>query len=103
MREYAREKVLYSIDTFDREEREERTTQVLADVTAHFSEEYEDGEEIIADVLYDMTKEAVRTRIIEEGVRPDGRALTEIAPYGAKSACSRGRTGRACSPADRRR
>jgi polyribonucleotide nucleotidyltransferase len=80
VREYAREKVLYSIDTFDREEREERTTQVLADVTAHFSEEYEDGEEIIADVLYDMTKEAVRTRIIEEGVRPDGRALTEIRP-----------------------
>ncbi len=80
VREYAREKVLYSIDTFDREEREERTTQVLADVTAHFSEEYEDGEEIIAGVLYDMTKEAVRTRIIEEGVRPDGRALTEIRP-----------------------
>ncbi|NLT16049.1 MAG: polyribonucleotide nucleotidyltransferase [Clostridiales bacterium] len=80
VREYAREKVLYSIDTFDREEREERTTQVLADVTAHFSEEYEDGEEIIAGVLYDMTKEAVRTRIIEESVRPDGRALTEIRP-----------------------
>lgn len=78
VREYAREKVLYSIDTFDREEREERSTQVLADVTAHFSEEYEDGEEIIAGVLYDMTKEAVRTRIIDEGVRPDGRALTDI-------------------------
>ena len=78
VREYALEKVLYSIDTFDREEREERSTQVLADVTAHFSEEYEDGEEIIAGVLYDMTKEAVRTRIIDEGVRPDGRALTDI-------------------------
>jgi len=80
VREYAREKVLYSIDTFDRDEREERSTEVLADVTAHFSEEYDDGEEIIAGVLYNMTKEAVRSRIIGEGIRPDGRALAQIRP-----------------------
>ncbi|MFZ5975559.1 MAG: polyribonucleotide nucleotidyltransferase [Bacillota bacterium] len=80
VREFAKEKVLYSIDTFDRSEREERTSQVLADVTAHFSEEYEDGEDTIANVLYSMTKEAVRARILNEGIRPDGRSLTQIRP-----------------------
>ena len=80
VREFAKEKVLFSIDTFSRDERDKRSTQVKEEVWEHFSQEYPDNQRDIEDVLNSMTKEAVRARIIEEGVRPDGRELTEVRP-----------------------
>ncbi|MBE5817484.1 MAG: polyribonucleotide nucleotidyltransferase [Clostridiales bacterium] len=34
----------------------------------------------IDEVIYNITKETMRRRILDEGIRPDGRALTEIRP-----------------------
>jgi polyribonucleotide nucleotidyltransferase len=80
VREYAVDKVKYSVDTTDRAVRDERTKEVLEDVTAHFEEEYPGSEEDIESVLYDLRKEVVRDKIINHGIRPDGRDLTEIRP-----------------------
>jgi len=80
IRAYAIDKVAYSIDTNDRKVREERTQEITADVKAHFAEEYPGQEGDIENVLYALRKELVRDRIINKGIRPDGRAFTEIRP-----------------------
>jgi len=80
VREYAMDKVIYSLDTTDRKVREARTEEVTSDVLAHFAEEYPDSAADIQSVLYDMRKEIVRDKILNQGIRPDGRAMTEIRP-----------------------
>ena len=80
VRAYASEKIDWVLDTFDRKEREVREQEVTADVQAHFAEIYPEGKRNIDDALYYLKKEKVRAKIIDNGVRPDGRATTEIRP-----------------------
>lgn len=80
VREYATDMLRDALSHFDRQERSEAQDRVDADVKAHFAETFPDCERQIGDVLYKMTKEIVRERIINDGVRPDGRKLTEIRP-----------------------
>ena len=80
VREYADAKLDYALDTFDREERQNREEEVEADVQAHFAEVFPECEKQIGNVLYKMKKEKVRAKILDKGVRPDGRSLTQIRP-----------------------
>jgi len=80
VREYSREKVEWQLDTFDRKVREERSEQVKAEVIEHFAEEYPDSASDIDMILYNLTKEIVRDKIINRKIRPDGRAQDEIRP-----------------------
>ncbi len=80
VREYADAKLDYALDTFDRTERQNRQDEVDADVKEHFAEIFPEQEREIGDVLYKMTKEKVRAKILNQGVRPDGRTQTEIRP-----------------------
>jgi polyribonucleotide nucleotidyltransferase len=67
-----------ALDTFVRAERQANEDAVKKDVQEHFAEIFPGKAREINDVLYYLTKEKVRARILNEGVRPDGRALTEI-------------------------
>ena len=78
--EFARTKVEWQLDTFDRKEREVRTEQVKAETIAHFAEEYPDSAADIDAVLYNLMKEILRDKIINKGIRPDGRTHTQIRP-----------------------
>lgn len=80
VREYADKKLDFALDTFDRQERQQRQDELNEDVLAHFAEVYPDKQKMIADVLYKMTKEKVRAKILTKGERPDGRKLKEIRP-----------------------
>lgn len=80
VRAYADKLLDHALDTFDRETRQNRQEEVDKDVKAHFAEIFPDSEKFIGDVLYKMTKEKVRAKILDKGVRPDGRKLTEIRP-----------------------
>lgn len=80
VREYADKKLDYALDTFDRDERQARQEEVDLDVKEHFAEIYPESEKIIGDILYKMTKEKVRSKILNQGIRPDGRSLEEIRP-----------------------
>ena len=80
VREYATDMLTKALDTFDRQERSENQDRVDKDVKEHFSEIFPDKQRQIGDVLYKMTKEIVRGKIINKGIRPDGRKLTEIRP-----------------------
>ena len=77
---YAREKVEWQLDTFDRHEREQRTAEVKAETIAHFAEEYPDSAADIDAILYNLMKEILRDKIINRGIRPDGRTHTQIRP-----------------------
>ncbi len=80
VRSYANEKLDFALDTFDRQERQSRQDAVDAEVKDHFAEIFPECEKQIANILYKMTKEKVRAKILDKGIRPDGRALTEIRP-----------------------
>lgn len=80
VRAYADKLLDHALDTFDRETRQNRQEEVDKEVKAHFAEIFPDSEKFIGDVLYKMTKEKVRAKILDKGVRPDGRKLTEIRP-----------------------
>ena len=80
VKEYAYEKLVKALDTFDRETRQQNQQAVDEDVKEHFAEQFPDREREISDVLYKLTKEIVRGKILNDGVRPDGRKTTEIRP-----------------------
>lgn len=80
VREYADKKLDFALDTTDRETRQNRQEEVEKDVYAHFAESLSGKESEIGDVLYKMTKEKVRAKILSKGMRPDGRKLKEIRP-----------------------
>ena len=80
VRAYARDKVEWSLDTFDRYEREDRSNQVKEETVAHFAEAYPDSEKDVDSILYTLTKEIVRDKIINRHIRPDGRKQDEIRP-----------------------
>ena len=80
VREYAYDRSRWVFETFDRHERQAREEQVKKETIEHFAETFEGREQEIADALYNINKEIMRARILGEGVRPDGRALTQVRP-----------------------
>ncbi len=83
VREYADKKMDFVLEAFDRYEREAREDALNEEVLAHFADEWNDEQKkvkFILDSLYYLKKEKVRAKILDKGVRPDGRALTEIRP-----------------------
>ncbi len=80
VREYADEMLTKALDTFDRQQRQANEDEVNENVQAHFAEIFPDKKKEINDALYYMTKEKVRARILNEGIRPDGRKTTEVRP-----------------------
>ena len=80
VREYAYDKVQWMFETFDRGERNAREAEVKKDVAEHFQTQFEGRETEVGDALYAIEKEVMRRHIIDNGVRPDGRKLTEVRP-----------------------
>lgn len=80
VRAFADKMLTEALNHFDRQQRSEAQDKVDELTHAHFADIYPDCERQIGDVLYKMTKEKVRSRILNEGVRPDGRKLHEIRP-----------------------
>ena len=80
VRAFASDKVEWSIDTFDRKEREARQAQVEAETLEHFADIYPENTREIKDSLYYLNKEKVRAKIFDKGIRPDGRGLKDVRP-----------------------
>ena len=80
VRAWAMDKVRWQMDTFDRHEREVRTEQVKAETIAEFAPEDPALAKDVDAILYQMTKEVMRSKITNDKIRPDGRALDEIRP-----------------------
>ena len=80
VKEYADKKMDEVLSHFDRQERERAEEDLDNDVYAHFAEQFPEGKKDMGEVLYAMKKAKVRAKILDEGIRPDGRKLTEIRP-----------------------
>lgn len=81
---YAYDKILEAIQSADKMEREDALDEVTEDVKNHFAEKYPEREKEIDEVLYETKKKIVRSRILNEGLRPDGRGMTEIRPLSSE-------------------
>ena len=80
VRAFAADKVEWSIDTFDRKEREARQAEVEKETLEHFADIYPENTREIKDSLYYLNKEKVRSKIFDKGIRPDGRGLKDVRP-----------------------
>lgn len=77
---YGKEKLIEAIKTLDKQERIENMELVKQEITDKFIEIYPENALDIKEILYKMTKKEVRRMILEEGIRPDNRKLTEVRP-----------------------
>lgn len=78
--EWADKKMDYVLDTFDRTEREARDDALNKEAIEHFADIFPDDLCSVGDALYALKKVKVRAKILDKGIRPDGRSLTEIRP-----------------------
>ncbi len=86
--EYADKKLDKVLEEFDRQEREREEEVFDKEVLEYFLNKYPERENVkkdVAEVTYAMKKKKVRAKILEQGVRPDGRKLTEIRPIWCES------------------
>jgi polyribonucleotide nucleotidyltransferase len=80
VREFAVPKMKEAIKTPEKQARLDAMDAVEVETKEHFAEIYPEGGKDIDAVLYNITKETVRTMILDEGIRPDNRKLDEIRP-----------------------
>lgn len=80
VRQYAEDKMRAAIQTFDKMERLDNMDAVEAETKEYFEEIYPENGKDIDNVLYAITKEQVRSLILDDGIRPDNRKMTEIRP-----------------------
>lgn len=80
VREFATEKMVFAIKTVEKQERMANMDAVEKETKEHFAEIFPEGEKDVAEVLYNIKKENVRAMILDDGIRPDNRKLTEIRP-----------------------
>ena len=77
---YGYDKLYAALDTFDRQERQDRQAAAEAEIIEHFAEIYPDQMREVKDSIYYIVKGIVRAKIFDGGVRPDGRTLKEVRP-----------------------
>ena len=65
-------------------EREDRLDQIKADVMASIGSEFEGREKELSAALRSVTKNAVRQRVLTDGIRIDGRGLADIRTLSAE-------------------
>ena len=78
VREYAFEKCQYCFETTERSVRQEREDAVKADCKEHFAEQFEGRMNEVMDALYYLNKEIMRKKILDSGVRADGRGPADV-------------------------
>lgn len=80
VREYATDRINVAVRNADKLAREAALSEVNAEIQEHFAEAFPEREAEIAEILHDILKEEVRRAILNDGIRPDGRALDQIRP-----------------------
>jgi polyribonucleotide nucleotidyltransferase len=63
-----------------KEERSQKNKELEEEVLTALAEKYPEQEKVIKSILHDMEKDLMRKRILEEGIRLDGRNTKQIRP-----------------------
>lgn len=77
---YAQEKMVEVLTNFNRQDRQEAEEALDKEVFDYFAEKFPSARRDIFETLYKMKKTIIRSKILNDGIRPDGRALDEIRP-----------------------
>ena len=85
VREYAVDKMREAVHTVEKQERLDNMDAVEVETQEHFAEIFPDSEKDIGNALYTITKEQVRSLILDDGIRPDNSKYTEIRPIGCET------------------
>lgn len=72
------DRCVWSFDTFDRHERQGREELVKMEAREAFAQEFEGRINEVDDALYYLNKEIMRKKILDNGIRPDGRSLRQV-------------------------
>ncbi|NLI21821.1 MAG: polyribonucleotide nucleotidyltransferase [Clostridiales bacterium] len=80
VREFAYDKCAWTFETTVRAERQQREEQTKQETLEHFAQQFEGRLGEVSDALYYLNKEIMRRKILDDGVRPDGRGLTDVRP-----------------------
>lgn len=78
--EYGKDKIVAAVNNPDKIQRIANIDAAFEDIKAHFEEEMEEFGKDISQVMEEIEVAEVRREILEDDIRPDGRALTEIRP-----------------------
>ena len=78
--EYGKDKIVAAVNNPDKIQRIANIEAAFEDIKAHFEEEMEEFGKDISQVMEEIEVAEVRREILEDDIRPDGRALTEIRP-----------------------
>lgn len=80
VRSHATEKIKVAVRNPDKLAREAAVNAVNEETQAALAEQFPDMQKDISEVLHDILKEEVRSAILHQGIRPDGREMSEIRP-----------------------
>ena len=83
--EYGREKLIAAINQKDKVVREKMTEEAKDDIREHFEEYAEEFGKDIEATIEKIEIDEVRREILEEEIRPDGRAIDEIRPLSSET------------------
>jgi polyribonucleotide nucleotidyltransferase len=78
VRSYAREKIALAVKNPDKLARQNDLEALEKETVERLAEKYPEQEKVIADIFSRDLKEIVRSMILEDRERPDGRSLEEI-------------------------
>lgn len=78
--EYGKEKIISSLRTKNKIEREENLDKITNEILDKFLENHEEQKSEINEAIESVIVKEVRRLIIEEGIRPDDRKLDEVRP-----------------------
>jgi polyribonucleotide nucleotidyltransferase len=81
---YCEEKIKTALKNVEKAVREEQLELVKRETKEHFFEIYPENEKDIKNILDSLVKKILRAMILEEKVRPDGRAWDEIRPISSE-------------------
>jgi polyribonucleotide nucleotidyltransferase len=69
-----------AIELTVKKERRAKLTEATADIVGQLAEEFPEQERKIRNAVYSLTKKLVRSRVVNENVRLDGRSTDEVRP-----------------------
>lgn len=90
IRSLAEDRIVNAVLEPDKQTREEKIDTVIEEIVQEYKEKHEgeekleEKEEQAREVLQSLVKKEVRRLILEEGKRPDGRAVDEIRPLSSR-------------------
>ncbi len=82
--DFAKEDVMFALDTNDKNIREARLNPIIEKIHEKFDEEFPEQESLIDECIYKLQKKIVRSWLINDKKRVDGRKMDEMRPLAAE-------------------